>query len=69
MYSITFLVTHLSNRMRPNLSRHCIDHLTKARVRVRVRVNARARTVFRVEEIVKFRRVVGSDWLEYIYNV
>ena len=23
----------------------------------------------RVEEIVKFRRVVGSDWLEYIYNV
>ena len=24
---------------------------------------------FRAEEIVKFRRVVGSDWLEYIYNV
>ena len=23
----------------------------------------------RAEEIVKFRRVVGSDWLEYIYNV
>ena len=25
--------------------------------------------VARAEEIVKFRRVVGSDWLEYIYNV
>ena len=25
--------------------------------------------VVRAEEIVKFRRVVGSDWLEYIYNV
>ena len=23
----------------------------------------------RAEEIVKFRRVVGSGWLEYIYNV
>ena len=23
----------------------------------------------RAEEIVKFRRVVGSDWLEYIYTV
>ena len=23
----------------------------------------------RAEEIVKFRRVAGSDWLEYIYNV
>ena len=25
--------------------------------------------VCRAEEIVEFRRVVGSDWLEYIYNV
>ena len=24
---------------------------------------------YRSEEIVKYRRVVGSDWLEYIYNV
>ena len=23
----------------------------------------------RAEEIVKFRHVVGRDWLEYIYNV
>ena len=23
----------------------------------------------RAEEVVKFRHVVGSDWLEYIYNV
>ena len=23
----------------------------------------------RAEKIVKFRRVAGSDWLEYIYNV
>ena len=29
----------------------------------------RARVRIRAEEIVKFRRVVGSDWLEYIYNV
>ena len=28
-----------------------------------------ARAWGRAEEIVKFRRVVGSDWLEYIYNV
>ena len=27
------------------------------------------RHTVRAEEIVKFRRVVGSDWLEYIYNV
>ena len=28
-----------------------------------------SRRTIRAEEIVKFRRVVGSDWLEYIYNI
>ena len=37
--------------------------------RAKVRIQARARVKARAEEIVKFRRVVGSDWLEYIYNV
>ena len=32
-------------------------------------IGVKARINLRVEEIVKFRRVVGSDWLEYIYNV
>ena len=39
---------------------------------LRLRVKSRVRVshiYYRVEEIVKFRRVVGSDWLEYIYNV
>ena len=30
---------------------------------------AEGMTRSRAEEIVKFRRVVGSDWLEHIYNV
>ena len=38
------------------------------RVRVKARVKVTIRPI-RAEEIVKFRRVVGSDWLEYIYNV
>ena len=33
------------------------------------RSRAKDRAKDRAEEIVKFRRVVGSDWLEYIYNV
>ena len=40
----------------------CIDSAKPARF-------ARANLRGRAEEIVKFRRVVGSDWLEYIYNV
>ena len=34
-----------------------------------VRARNKLMMVVRAEEIVKFRRVVGSDWLEYIYNV
>ena len=38
-------------------------------IRIKSKVRAREKARFRAEEIVKFRRVVGSDWLEYIYNV
>ena len=40
--------------------------LSAAKVKETSRIGA---FLDRAEEIVKFRRVVGSDWLEYIYNV
>ena len=45
-----------------NLTCTC-NHLYTCTLAIAVRVAAR------VEEIVKFRHVVGSDWLEYVYNV
>ena len=46
----------------------CVDHEFWL-VRDALGPGYRVRTTGgRAEEIVKFRRVVGSDWLEYIYN-